>query len=128
MSDSRDFTRVGGPDDFREGRGSVVVVQGLKVAVFRIAGKLYGIKDACPHMGASLGDGKLEGHRVICHMHGWTFDLETGLCSQTRQNSAKLYEVKVDGDAVFLRPPPPPTKDDDAADEWVVFDPDKHLK
>jgi nitrite reductase (NADH) small subunit len=121
------YTKVGVAGDFREGRGRVVVVEGLKVAVFRIGERLHAVKDACPHMGASLGDGKLQGLRVTCHMHGWTFDLETGMCSQTRQNSAVIYEVATRGDDVFVKPPPAPqtSKEDD---DWIVFDPGKHLK
>ena len=35
-----DFVKVGKVDDFREGRGSVVRLDGKKVAVFKIGGRL----------------------------------------------------------------------------------------
>ena len=78
-----DFVKVGKVDDFREGRGSVVRLDGKKVAVFKIGGRLQAVQDACPHMGASLADGRLEDGRVVCHWHGWSFDLESGQGSLT---------------------------------------------
>lgn len=45
-----------------------------RVAVFRDAsGKVYATDAFCPHMGADLGNGIVEGDTVRCRMHGWRF-------------------------------------------------------
>ncbi len=124
-----EFTSVGSNGDFVEGHGKVVVVEGLNVAVFRVQGQLHAMKDACPHMGASLADGTIVGDRVRCFMHDWSFDLATGDCGLRCQRNAVIYDVRLEGDRVLLRPPapaaPPPKPEED---DWIVFDPDKHLK
>ena len=125
-----DFVKVGQVGDFREGRGVAVRVGDRKVAVFKLDGKLLAIQDACPHMGASLADGRLDGRRVICHWHQWRFDLETGQGDQLSKSwlKARVYEIEVRGEEVFVaRPPePPPDKPGDDAD-WVAWD-DRFLK
>ncbi len=125
-----DFVKVGKVDDFREGRGSVVRLDGKKVAVFKIGGHLQAIQDACPHMGASLADGRLEHGRVVCHWHGWSFDLESGQGSLTSKSwlCARIYEVKVEGRDVYLRRPDEPAAPrPEDEEEWTAWDP-KFLK
>ena len=124
-----DWVHVGTVEDFREGRGRPVMVDGVKVGVFKLKGRLYALKDACPHMGASLADGKLVGNEVTCFWHGWTFDLATGKTRQSPWACAAVYELEVRGDDVWLLPPKPPEKAPaDEEDDWVPFDPDRHLK
>jgi nitrite reductase (NADH) small subunit/3-phenylpropionate/trans-cinnamate dioxygenase ferredoxin subunit len=125
-----EFVKVGRVGDFREGRGVAVRVGKKKVAVFKLDGKLYAIQDACPHMGASLADGKLDGCRVICHWHDWRFDLVTGQGDQRSKDwlRARVYAIELRGDEVWVEPPEEPrpsTPEDD--DEWVAWD-DRFLK
>jgi NAD(P)H-dependent nitrite reductase small subunit len=118
------FVKVGKIDEFREGRGRTVRVGDERVAVFRVGDRLHAMQDACPHMGASLGDyGTVGGGRVECHWHHWSFDLVTGACAQRDWARAATYEVKVEGGEVWVRaadPPPPPSapKDDE---DWVPW-------
>jgi 3-phenylpropionate/trans-cinnamate dioxygenase ferredoxin component len=46
--------------------------------VFNLGGMLYAIDNACPHNGASLASGQLEGCLLRCPAHGLRFDVRTG--------------------------------------------------
>ncbi|MGH7819100.1 MAG: Rieske (2Fe-2S) protein, partial [Candidatus Binatia bacterium] len=48
------------------------------IAVFRVGARLFAILESCPHAGASLADGDLEGSVVTCPEHGSQFDVCTG--------------------------------------------------
>ena len=61
-----DFVKVGKVSDLDEGKGTIVWVNGTKVALFRCEGVFYAIRNQCPHMGGDLGEGYLEGHIVHC--------------------------------------------------------------
>ena len=127
------FFKVGRASDFREGRGRAVKVDGVAVALFRVGERLYALKDACPHMGASLADGKPDGLEVECHWHHWKFDLDTGRCHEREWAAADRYEVKVDGEDVLLRAPeksePQAQPSDDEEDpEWVFWDAERFFK
>lgn len=48
------------------------------LAVFRVQGALCAIEDRCPHAGAVLSSGPLEGEILTCPGHGSQFDVTTG--------------------------------------------------
>jgi nitrite reductase (NADH) small subunit len=49
------------------------------IAIFRTGdGKLFALKDACPHKGGPLSQGIVHGHAVACPLHNWSIDLATG--------------------------------------------------
>ena len=125
------FFFVGRRSEFRDGHGRVVTVDGTKVAVFRVGERFFALKDACPHMGYSLGDGKVEGLGVICHGHDWKFDLETGL-GQGRRSCAVTCDVRLEDDDVLVRPPAKPAsaenEDADELEDWVFWDADRYFK
>ena len=56
-----DFVAVAHLDQLPPGRGIVVTVRGLAVALFNVEGTVYAMEDACRHAGASLGAGELRG-------------------------------------------------------------------
>jgi len=126
------YTDVGPVERFRERFGRVVVVEGREVAVFRRGDRFWAVQDACPHMGASLAGGRLDGDAVVCHWHHWRFDLTSGRSDQREWACAAVYGVRVENGRLLLAPPPPPApRDDDPArqeDEWVVWDDAKHLR
>lgn len=48
------------------------------VALYRVDGALCAISDRCPHAGARLSDGELDGRVLTCPEHGSQFDVTTG--------------------------------------------------
>ena len=67
--------------DLPDGAGKALVVNGIEVAVFRRGSAVYALENACPHVGAALADGELDGDEVICPLHGHRFNVKTGACS-----------------------------------------------
>jgi nitrite reductase/ring-hydroxylating ferredoxin subunit len=122
-----DKVRIGSTAEFADGRGRAVDFQGKRVAVFRRGERWFALQDSCPHMGASLAQGSLDGNAVVCHWHDKRFDLKTGESDMRSGACAKVYAVEVVDDQVFLLPPPPTVVVDDD-DDWIPFDPDRHFK
>lgn len=97
------FVKAGAVHRFRGGRGRRVMVEGRAVAVFLHEGGPVAVGDRCPHMGASLSEGKLEAGRVVCSWHGWTFDCETGQCDRKDWARIPRYEARVEDGEVLVR-------------------------
>jgi 3-phenylpropionate/trans-cinnamate dioxygenase ferredoxin subunit len=69
---------VGSIDDLPPGGRKLAFVDGRCVVLFNIQGTVHAIDNSCPHNGASLASGKLEGSILQCPAHGLRFDLGTG--------------------------------------------------
>ena len=76
------------------GKGLTLEVADRRVALFNLAGTYYAIGDTCPHVGAPLGGGWIDGERVACPMHGWEFDIKTGQGLTVPNCSVPKYEVR----------------------------------
>tara|TARA_Y100000590_G_scaffold4466_1_gene5956 strand:+ start:3745 stop:4059 length:315 start_codon:yes stop_codon:yes gene_type:complete len=80
-------------------------IDGHKVALVMIQGKIYAINDVCSHEDVSLSEGEvdIEECALECWKHGSLFSLETGeALSLPATKSVETYEVAVSGDDVFL--------------------------
>jgi 3-phenylpropionate/trans-cinnamate dioxygenase ferredoxin subunit len=65
-------------EDLRPGERKLVFVDGRSMVVFNIDGELHAIDNECPHQGASIASGKLEGRYLRCPAHGLRIDLVEG--------------------------------------------------
>jgi nitrite reductase (NADH) small subunit len=63
------------------GQGQAYIVADLIIAVFRQRdGRLFATDNNCPHRNGPLADGIIGAGKLICPLHAWKFDLETGHC------------------------------------------------
>jgi len=90
--------------DIPEGSAKLVRVQGEEIDVFKQDGKLCAIQNACPHEGGQLSKGWIEGEAVVCPLHGYKFDLKTGICSSDPHLKAKTFAVTAQGEEFTIDP------------------------
>jgi nitrite reductase/ring-hydroxylating ferredoxin subunit len=68
------------------------------MAIFKAAGRLYGIQNICPHAGGQLCRGWIEGSQVVCPVHRYNFDLETGACTTDPRLRVKVFKLVQQGE------------------------------
>ncbi|KXV03761.1 hypothetical protein CR51_16260 [Caballeronia megalochromosomata] len=56
-------------------------VDGRSVVLFNVEGVIHAIDNSCPHNGASLANGRVDGHVLRCPAHDLRFDLASGASS-----------------------------------------------
>ena len=89
--------RVATAKDVAAGRMHVFDVEGEKVNVVNVYGRLYAFDDTCTHMGCSLSKGTLHGTTVTCPCHGSKFDVTSGAVLRgpaTRPVRSRLVQVE----------------------------------
>ncbi|CAB3810013.1 Naphthalene 1,2-dioxygenase/salicylate 5-hydroxylase systems, ferredoxin component [Paraburkholderia caffeinitolerans] len=69
---------IGAADSVEPGQRKLAFIDGRSVVVFNVEGSLHAIENSCPHNGASMAGGRLEGSVITCPAHGLRFDLRTG--------------------------------------------------
>jgi nitrite reductase/ring-hydroxylating ferredoxin subunit len=77
-------------------------VANMTVGVFHVGGRFFALANECPHGGASLAHGIVEGDVVLCRIHHWRFSLRDGtyLDEAEPQCNARSFPVRVVGDEV----------------------------
>lgn len=68
-------------DALRAGKMTTALLLGVPVVLGRRRdGKLWAMKDLCPHRGIPLSAGWFDGETVQCKYHGWKFEPCSGQC------------------------------------------------
>jgi nitrite reductase (NADH) large subunit len=107
------WIRVGTTADFPKDGGAAIKYGRVQIAVFNFTtrGQWYACQNMCPHKNAFvLSRGIIgtagEEPKVACPLHKKPYSLETGKCLSGEGYSVKVFPVKVNGDAVFVKLPP----------------------
>jgi 3-phenylpropionate/trans-cinnamate dioxygenase ferredoxin component len=106
-----EFIDVAGMEELADGEMRVVKAGGREVLLVRVGDAFYASGGRCPHQGAFLSDGRLDGTVVTCPMHGARFDLADGsvvhwagadVAPPRKAKPFETFEVKVEGGRVFV--------------------------
>jgi len=79
-----------------------------QVAVFRLDSKLYCLWNICPHRHQDqIHNGFIKDGNIICPVHGWTYNIETGLNVNPRQGmrSLQTFEIFEEDGYIFIEKP-----------------------
>ena len=90
-------------DGLKPGEVSEVIAGGTAICVANVDGTYHAVSNTCPHADGPLGEGALQGTKVLCPYHGWAFDVTTGACETNASSSIEVFEVQVKDDAVCVR-------------------------
>src|SRR5215831_9103595 len=77
-STEKRLVKVGTTAEFSAGRGHEVIVEGRKLALFKINSGYYAVLNQCLHRGGPLSEGELNDYKATCPWHGWKYDVRNG--------------------------------------------------
>jgi 3-phenylpropionate/trans-cinnamate dioxygenase ferredoxin subunit len=98
-----EFIEIAPASELPNGGRLFVEAADKPIVVFNIAGQFFAIGDVCTHDDGPLGDGDLEGHRIVCPRHGAEFDVRTGQAVQMPAVvDIPAYPVKVRDGILFV--------------------------
>ena len=75
---------------------------GRMICLARVDGELAALDNVCPHRNGPLGQGWIEGTRVVCPWHAWAFDLKTGVAEEPVEDRVDVYALRVEGEDVLV--------------------------
>ncbi len=112
---------IGSISDFEPGRPRRVNAGGRALMVVRRGLRFFALRDICPHQGAPLSAGKVDGTALPCRpgeeisfgrlgevltcpWHGWQFELATGRALiEPERYRVRVYPVRVAGSRVIVQ-------------------------
>jgi nitrite reductase (NADH) small subunit len=72
------------------------------VCVANVGGTVSAMDNVCLHRGGPLGQGVIEGDKIVCPWHGWQFNATTGEAGHNPATKVKVYPIKVEGEDVMV--------------------------
>jgi nitrite reductase/ring-hydroxylating ferredoxin subunit len=83
----------------RKGKLATAMLLGIPLVLGRRSdGRVFALRDSCPHRGIPLSVGWFDGERVTCRYHGWEFEPCSGQCalipsltSQDKLDATRIY-------------------------------------
>lgn len=119
MNNSADYTPLIPISEIRPGAMEQVTVEDQEYLVARVGEEFFVAENRCPHMGARLSEGSLEGTVVTCARHHSRFDLQDGRVLDwtdfkgaaagvgklfKRPRPLRVFDIKVEGGTLFVGP------------------------
>jgi nitrite reductase (NADH) small subunit len=74
---------------------------GVDVCLANVNGTLSALDNWCPHRRGPLGEGWVEGDRVVCPWHAWGFEVATGNCPEEHAH-VDVFPLKTEGGDVLV--------------------------
>ena len=98
------WIRIAPLDSIPPREGRVVLLGDREVAVFNLGDRLFAVDNRCPHKGGPLCDGIVTGAAVVCPLHAWKVDLETGSIMRPAADAAcvRTYSTRVEDGVVMV--------------------------
>jgi nitrite reductase (NADH) small subunit len=102
--DMPEFIDICKVSDIPIGEARMIMVNEVAFGIFNVSGAFFAIDDACPHAGASLSRGIVEGDIVRCRIHHWRFCVRNGTYLDEIRPSYNVrnYPTRVVGDQVQI--------------------------
>jgi 3-phenylpropionate/trans-cinnamate dioxygenase ferredoxin component len=96
--------------DLKESFKKRVVIHDKPLLLIYFENQVYAISDQCPHLGASLEKGSLDGRSITCKSHHAKIDFTTGEIMDKAQvlfikmptKQATTYPVQIKNQQVFI--------------------------
>ncbi len=79
MIRQQQWTRITPVENVPPLEGRSVTAGGVEMAIFNLKDRFVTIENKCPHKGGPLCEGIVSGTAVVCPLHGWRFDLDSGM-------------------------------------------------
>nr|WP_294948646.1 Rieske 2Fe-2S domain-containing protein [uncultured Mucilaginibacter sp.] len=79
-----------------------VKIAGTNLCLLGYEGKLFALGAICPHAREDLSRGWCNNGKLVCPVHRFSYDLETGKGSPGQNDYVESYPVKIKGEVVYV--------------------------
>ena len=81
----------------------LLIIDGKRIAIAHTENGFRAFSNECPHQNEPLHKGEITRHdEVICRLHHYRFNLQTGKEANNRCGSLSLYPIKIEDSGVFI--------------------------
>jgi nitrite reductase (NADH) small subunit len=75
---------------------------GRAICIANVNGSYSAMDGICPHRGGPLGQGMIEGGKVVCPWHAWAWDVKTGASELDSNLKVQIHLMKIENGDVMV--------------------------
>lgn len=94
---------------------SHALANGLDLVIVKFDEDVSVLYGRCLHRGALMSDGHIEGHNLICGVHGWDYRYDTGVSEYNNKEVLHKFNTLIEGDDLYV--------DETEIDQFLVDQP-----
>ena len=98
-------------DELEDRKPSHALVATVDLVVIRYDDQVSVLYGRCAHRGALMSDGHVDGHNLICGVHGWDYRLDTGVSEYNNSETLPKFNARVEAGQVWV--------DEDEISAWA---------
>lgn len=91
------------------------IVNGLDLVVIKFDDTVSVLYGRCLHRGALMADGHIDGHNLICGVHGWDYRYDTGVSEYNNAEALYRFNSVIVDEVIYI--------DQDEIDEFLTVHP-----
>jgi nitrite reductase (NADH) small subunit len=102
------WIRIAPTDQIPPREGRAVLIGEREIALFNLGSSFLATDNQCPHQGGPLCDGIVTGGSVVCPLHAWKVNLETGQVerpSHGKDHCVRTYATRIEDGVVLIELP-----------------------
>lgn len=99
------WIRIAPCDSIPSREGRAALVDGREIAIFNLGDdRFLAVDNRCPHQSGPLCDGIVAGDAVVCPLHAWKVNLETGAVARpvNQNDCVRTYATRVDAGVILI--------------------------
>ena len=98
------WVRVTSCDNIPPREGREVTIGTRRLAIFNLGERFMATENLCPHRGGPLCDGIVTGSSVVCPLHAWKVNLESGAVQRPSgvEVCVQTYPTRVEDGVIVI--------------------------
>ncbi len=97
------FVKAVDADELKPGEMKLVEREGREIVLCNVDGTYYAVDNICPHLGAPLCEGDLDGTDLWCPFHGASFYVTSGeVLSPPAYENLHCFKVRTTDDGIEI--------------------------
>ena len=103
----RQWVRITACENVPAREGRATMAGDREIALFNLGDRFLAVESRCPHQGGPLADGIVVGASIVCPLHAWKIDLESGCVERPAASAACIatYPTRVEAGVVMVELP-----------------------
>ncbi|MUL45240.1 Rieske 2Fe-2S domain-containing protein [Mycobacterium sp. CBMA293] len=101
-SDSMTAVPVASLAELSEDTPTAVRVSGVDLVLVRQGDDVRALYGRCAHRGALMSDGRVDGDLLVCGLHGWRYEIQTGVAPVNPAVTLATFPTRVSDGSVFV--------------------------